>query len=204
MYVDGFNPYYSSLKKSSLKWLDIQKLVRRILPSHHNIVKMKYFTARVKSSPSDSTKPERQSAYWRALKSIPDVEIVKGCFKTREVNGRLISPLRKGLRKRSIVKIEKYEEKESDVNIATHIVWDSAQQDIDCIVLLSNDTDLKLPLWVARKKFHKIIGVITPWHQRIHNDLQKISRFNYKITRQDLEECQFPEKVGNARKPNLW
>ena len=82
----------------------------------------------------------------------------------------------------NIVQFPKHEEKETDVNIATHIIYDCCMGNIDSIALLSNDTDLKLPLWFARKKLKKKVIVVTPTENkkgsiipmRAHQDLQKI------------------------------
>ncbi len=53
------------------------------------------------------------------------------------------------------IKLTKHEEKETDVNIATHIIYDCCKENIQSIALLSNDTDLKLPLFFARKILNK-------------------------------------------------
>ena len=45
VYVDGFNPYYAALKGTPYKWLDPVALLKRVLQPHHDIVKLKYFTA---------------------------------------------------------------------------------------------------------------------------------------------------------------
>ena len=200
--MDGFNLYYS-LRNTPCKWLDIKRLVQTLLEKRHDIVKIKYFTARVKSSPEDPSKPERQLAYWRALKSVSDIEIIEGCFKKREVRGRLLGPA-EGIQKGSIVKIEKYEEKESDVNMASHIIWDSACQDIACVVLVSNDTDLKMPLRIARKEFRKRIGIISPMGAIMHQQLRRISQFKHEMTLDNLKRCQLPERIGTIRKPAGW
>ena len=47
VYVDGFNLYYGALKGSSWKWLDLFALFQNMLQSHHQILSIKYFTARV-------------------------------------------------------------------------------------------------------------------------------------------------------------
>ena len=60
VYVDGFNLYYGALKGTAFKWLDPVALLKRILQPHHDIVKLKYFTARVSGTPADQSKPQRQ------------------------------------------------------------------------------------------------------------------------------------------------
>ena len=54
IYVDGFNLYYRALKQTPFKWLDLSGLFRDVLKSHHDILKIKYFTARVSARPNDS------------------------------------------------------------------------------------------------------------------------------------------------------
>ena len=56
--------------------------------------------------------------------------------------------------------ISKWEEKESDVNIASHSIVDVPQY--DCAVLISNDTDLKTPLGYIKNNFKKTVGIISP------------------------------------------
>ena len=66
-YVDGFNLYYGALRGAPWKWLDLTALFAKILQPHHDILKVKYFTARVSDTPADQSKPQRQDVYLRAL-----------------------------------------------------------------------------------------------------------------------------------------
>ena len=59
IYVDGFNLYYRALKGTSYKWLDLLGLFRDILKPHHDILKIKYFTARINARHGDGSKPQR-------------------------------------------------------------------------------------------------------------------------------------------------
>ena len=67
VYVDGFNLYYGVLKGTSWKWLDLVALVEKVLQQHHDILKVKYFTARVSGTPTDQSKRQRQEVYLRTL-----------------------------------------------------------------------------------------------------------------------------------------
>ena len=106
----------------------------------------------------------------------------------------------------------KYEEKETDVNIATHIIYDCCKENIGSIVLLSNDTDLKRPLWVARKKLKKRVVVITPTEikegvivpMEAHQDLQKISNKTISLKEEHLKNSQFSDVVSGISKPKNW
>jgi hypothetical protein len=66
VYVDGFNLFYGSLKKTGYKWLDVNKLLGFYFPKY-NIQKIKYFSAITKARKDDLDKPVRQLAYFRAL-----------------------------------------------------------------------------------------------------------------------------------------
>ena len=63
LYVDGFNLYYGALKGMPWKWLDLPALFAKVLQPHHDILTVKYFTARVSSTPTDPSKPQRQDVY---------------------------------------------------------------------------------------------------------------------------------------------
>ena len=67
IYVDGFNLYYRALKGTAFKWLDLAGLFRTVLQPHHQILKIKYFTARVSARRNDPSQPQRQDVYLRAI-----------------------------------------------------------------------------------------------------------------------------------------
>ena len=212
VYIDGFNLYYS-LRYTPYKWLNLQKLIQNIIdPSAYKVSKIRYFTSVAKNN--DSAK--RQDIYLRALGALNNFDIIRGKHKKRQVRGKLI---RKRFGKEYVsnkkVKIEKYEEKETDVNIASYIVYDSCKEDIDCVVLISNDTDLQTPLNIAKRKLKKRVVVITPTKRlernsnviqvnKAHTDLKKVSHTNIKITEKHLKNSQFPDKVGKVFKPKHW
>ena len=58
VYIDGYNLYYGLLKGTKSKWLDLMTFVKALLRSDHEIVAVKYFTARSRSYPYD-----RESVY---------------------------------------------------------------------------------------------------------------------------------------------
>lgn len=215
VYIDGFNLYYRLKatdkgnkascigKRRHYKWLDLGKLIDRLLKNHFDVVKIKYFTSLVKSTVDDPSKPERQPAYLRTIETIDNLEIIKGNFKKRDISGMLLTPPKNsGFELGEIVRIQKFEEKESDVNIACHIVADSAKEDIDCVALLSNDTDLVLPLKMAREKFHKKVCLISP--RTTHADLEKEADFKININNSDIIACQFPDIVDGIHRPRNW
>ena len=81
VYVDGFNLYYGALKGTSRKWLDLPALLAKVLQPHHDILTVKYFTARVSATPANQSKPQRQDVYLCALRHYrPEVEVYFGHF----------------------------------------------------------------------------------------------------------------------------
>jgi hypothetical protein len=71
IYIDAFNLYFGAVRGTQYKWLDLDQLCRILLPSHE-IVQIKYFTARVNARPADPDQPTRQATYLRALSTIQD------------------------------------------------------------------------------------------------------------------------------------
>ena len=53
-YIDGFNLYYCSLKKTRNKWLDLVKMCESMLQPDDELVAVKYFTAQIKTHKCDS------------------------------------------------------------------------------------------------------------------------------------------------------
>jgi hypothetical protein len=80
VYVDAFNLYFGAVRGTPYKWLDLNQLCRILLPSHE-IVQIKYFTARVNARPSDPDQPTRQrkSALTKSQFSSP-MQDDKGTF----------------------------------------------------------------------------------------------------------------------------
>ena len=198
IYIDGFNLYYR-IKQTPYKWLNLQKLSQSYLDlKKHQIVKIKYFTAKVKRKKFDSSNVIRQNIYLRALKSLSSMEIIFGQFKERQIRGILCDLEDRELLKKDTVRVSKWEEKESDVNIASHIISDAYESEYDCTVLMSNDTDLKTPLKYVKRRLKKQVGIISP-RRNIHIELIKICDFRKAITNKVLDQCQFPEKMKDAK-----
>ena len=214
VYIDGLNLQYS-LKNTPYTWLNIKKLVENILDlSLHKIPKIKYFTA-------FSTKRDyahRQFIYLKVLKTLSNIEIILGKHKKRQIIGKLIEydhKLKREVITGKTVKIFKPEEKETDVNIASHIVYDCCKGNIDCIALLSNDTDLKTPLEFVKYRLKKKVIIITPtkrlekpsdpiYPNKPHIELRKLSKVNLSIEEHHLKNSQFPNLVNGIYKPKGW
>ena len=140
-YIDGFNLYYRAVKGTPYKWLNLRQMCELLVPEY-DITRIKYFTAPV-SGKDDPEKPARQQTYLRALRTI-SVEVVMGKFLTREVPMRLVGD------KNQIVMVLKTEEKGSDVNLAAHLLIDGFTKQYEAAIVLSNDSDLTMPIQYVR------------------------------------------------------
>lgn len=205
VYVDGFNLYYGALKGTQYKWLDLPKLCRLLLPNE-NVVKVRYFTARVKSEPANPDVAARQDAYLRALGSCPDVSIHYGTFMRSTTRMRLANPPATGAQ---TVEVLKTEEKGSDVNLGSYVLLDAFRGDCDLAVMLGNDSDLVTPLRMVKEEFGTRIGLINPHPRDASRALQQIGVSFIKPVRKGvLASSQFPPKVrvgrGVVARPASW
>jgi hypothetical protein len=205
VYVDGFN-LYDALKKESAKWLDIGALCNRLL-TDNEVVYIKYFTARVKSRVGDLDIHVRQNIYLEALRTNPKIEVIFGHFLTSNVWMVKTTDEGKSLDQIKKIQVIKTEEKGSDVNIATHLLVDGFQNKYEAASVITNDSDLKLPIEMVKTVLKKTVGVICP-HEKPSKELQRAASFFKTIKAQTYSECQFPEKIvlngRSIRKPVAW
>jgi len=200
IYIDGFNLYYGCVKGTPYKWLDVAKMCRLLLPKD-NIRRIKYFTAEVKPRPHDPDQPLRQRTFLRALQTIPNLEIVLGTFLSHEVTMPR-SPIGSGY-----VKVIKTEEKGSDVNIATHLLVDGFRNDYELAVIVSNDSDLLLPIRVVTEQFGKHVGLLNPQKNPSAALIPHVL-FVKNIRENVIKNSQFPlvltDQAGRFSKPADW
>lgn len=205
VYIDGYNLYYACLKKSPHKWLNVHQLAQSLLPKN-TIDKTRYFTARVSARPHDPTQPQRQETYFRALATVPEIELHFGHFLTHEVSMPDAAAWRQGQYKP--VRVVKTEEKGSDVNLATYLLMDAADGLFDVAVIVSNDSDLKEPIRLVKDRFGKQIVLLGSKQTRISGALKPLASFIKQFGPSALSAAQFPaqlsDAVGTITKPNNW
>ena len=203
VYVDGFNLYYGCLRGTPYRWLDLAALCRLLLPANH-INLIRYFTALVHERPGDPQQPQRQRTYIRALETIPNLSVHYGQFLTHSVPMRLETPLSDGT---TVARVTKTEEKGTDVNIATRLVFDIFDGNCDIAVLISNDSDLVPPIQAVKERFGTSIGLLNPYH-RPSRLLRDNVDFYRPIRRGPLSASQFPDQMqdatGTFTKPAGW
>ena len=78
------------------------------------------------------------------------------------------------------------------------------------LVVISNDSDLTLPVQYVSGKFQKRVGVINPHSRhRVSSELRQVASWTYRqINRMILATSQFPAVMadgrGEFRKPATW
>jgi uncharacterized LabA/DUF88 family protein len=203
VYVDGFNFYYGQMRGTPWKWLDPEALFRNVLGPQNDLVRVKYFTARVQPTDSDPDVHVRQDTYLRAMAAhCPLVEAHFGHFLRHRIPMEHANP--PPLR----VEVWKNEEKGSDVNLALHVLNDAWRNDYDCAVIVSNDSDLAEALRLVKSQHGKVIGLITPGAptRKTSWQLRQQADFLKRIDVWMLQASQLPDPIPGTtiHKPPSW
>lgn len=203
VYVDGFNLYYGALKDTPYRWLDVGALCARLLPKDQ-INRIRYFTATISARPDNPDAPRRQQVYLRALQTIPGLSVHYGHYLTHVARMPVAHPRRDEPR---TIQVLKTEEKGSDVNLATFLLLDAFKKDCDAAVVISNDSDLKLPIEVVQQELGLRVGVVNP-HPAARRSRALQPTFFKQLRTPALAACQFPpvlsDRLGELRKPARW
>jgi hypothetical protein len=237
VYVDGYNLYYGGRAHcgrgtAGWRWLDVRALV---LPfagwsgaSLHRIV---YCTARVDPNDSPSASTD-QSIYLSALLDAGSVDAIEeGRYDSWSKEAPLVSspagsksptllastgkerwdpslPLRRTSNGAILATVRKREEKGSDVNVATHLLHDVLSSEVDAAIVVSNDSDLALPLKYARAVVP--VGTINPQKNYLAGALRGSAtegpgRHWWKqLSPADFRRSQLADPIGKYRRPVGW
>jgi uncharacterized LabA/DUF88 family protein len=183
--IDGFNLYHAiaSLKRPELKWVDLRTLSSVFLNSSiEKLDHVFYFSAYADHVSERAQKSQR--SYIKALQ-LSGVKPVLGQFKKKERKCPSCSHT-----------WVSYEEKETDVNIASFLI-DLAYQDLfDRALIISNDSDLAPSIRTVRKRFpEKRITTIAPPNYYHSNELIQVSSDKARIRTEHLERSLLPHTV---------
>jgi uncharacterized LabA/DUF88 family protein len=197
VYVDGFNLYFG-LRDSNLRrflWLNIKAMAQNLLKGNQQLVVTKYFTSRI-SGPSD--KRVRQTTFLEALETLNDFKIYYGHYLSKEI-------ICKNCKQSWL----RFEEKMTDVNIATEMLVDAFENRFDTALLISADSDLVGPINAIKKNFpqKRIIVFFPP--KRSSLALKNAADIQLSIGHGLLAQSQFPNKVIRAdgfilSRPSQW
>jgi len=182
-YVDGFNLYFG-LKEKGWRyyyWPNIRTLCEQLIAPRQRLLLTKYFTSRVNGDPSKSS---RQDAFIRALKTTPNIEILRGRYGIRGY--KCYSCAYEG---------QVPAEKMTDVRIAGEMITDAFQDKYDTAFLVSGDRDLVPAVEIIRDIFpHRHIKVIFPPKRRCE-DLEKVASSFKHINKTHLQNSVFPDII---------
>jgi uncharacterized LabA/DUF88 family protein len=221
-YIDGYNLYYSRLRGTTYKWLDLVALFReQILKPQLPDVSLnavKYFTAPAmgKFASHGKNSVTAQNEYHRAriAKYPSEIEIISGYHTAEE---SLLMAYREPPDKTNRLSVWRIEEKQTDVNIALSIYRDVAQGKADIVVICSNDSDLVPAVKAIQADFPEcIVGIVAPLHEpngnphrRGNTELEKLAHWTrHYIRDEELAKSQLsdvvPTRKKASRKPPHW
>lgn len=206
--VDGFNLYHSVSRASRLlgtstKWLDLRALCESLLYSFRPLFKDKiqlesiYYFSAYAYHLEDPDTVNRHQKFVRCLEdSGIHVEISR--FKYKEI----VCPHCKE-------KIEKYEEKETDVSIALKLHELFLSDECDICILISGDTDLAPAVRLAQKKFYDKYTFFAFPAYRKNRELANLCPGSVKIKPKKYSKFQFSDPhilqdSTSVSKPPTW
>lgn len=218
------------------RWLDLRRLSQRLIDERQDWIRRNavldrvvYCTALVDKSSNPDGRQD-QDTYIRALELSHSIDLlVKGRFMshvktaplaTKGPDGKpvLVRPdgpvMVRDLDWADItdavfmVSHRRFEEKGTDVNVASHLLLDVLGQHVDAAIVISNDSDLKLPIQESRLRIP--VGTVNPGQRWLAGDLKGTANDGVgghwwrKLNAQDLTSCQLPDPVATISKPTGW
>jgi len=237
VYIDGYNLYYGARSQCGQgtrgwRWLDVRALASSLLPpswAGSAIDRVVYCTARIdpKSNPSGYAD---QDVYLKALRASGSVDLIEyGNYVARVKRAPLATADRKGrpvittsqwpvmvrdnggtpvVDAQFLVSYAYREEKGSDVNVAAHLLLDTLGGTVDAAIVISNDSDLRLPVQHAR--LHVPVGTVNPSPSYLAGDLRGSptdgvgGHWWRQTTGSEIRACQLLDPAGGYRKPAEW
>jgi uncharacterized LabA/DUF88 family protein len=189
-YIDGFNVYHAidDMSRATrgadnyLKWLDLRKLMDIFIDrAVHQIVAVKYFSAYATWMPGPYA---RHQLYVSALRN-SSIAVVLGQFKEKDIHCKNCRTMFKGR-----------EEKESDVNLACHLISDAYRNTFDNAFIVTRDSDLAPPMRFLANHFpSKKVKVIAPPQRGHSKELWALADMRASVKREHLLRCLLPQVV---------
>jgi uncharacterized LabA/DUF88 family protein len=196
VYVDGFNLYFGMMEAGydSMRWLDLKTLVGRLLKPNQRLEEVKYFTSRVSNNPD---KQKRQTTYLEALEST-GVKLFYGNYQSDSVECKRCGNI-----------WASFNEKMTDVNIATQMLIDAYGDKYDMAMLISGDSDLVPPMKAVHELFNKKRVFVAFPPKRHNQSVALVAKGSMTIGRKKIKDSQFSEEVTKSngyilKKPTDW
>lgn len=198
VYIDGFNLYHGLRDKfrHRLLWLDLVALAQSLRPKSR-LLRVHYFTAPVLDEPPAAS---RQGRYQQALLALHPgiITITQGRYQKKTVTCRKCG-----------AQWTHYEEKETDVNIATSLVADAATHRTQSALIISADSDLVPAVKAARQLNPKMFMAAAFPPNRYSAELAKLMPASFHINASKLRSSQLPETITDRdgrtyKRPTKW
>jgi NYN domain len=216
------------------RWLDVRGLATGILGTRRDwqgatIERVVYCTARIDAK-TNPTGHQEQDVYLKALRAANAVDVIEyGHYVARVKRAPLATPDHRGRPvlataewpvkvqtstgapvhdARFMVSYAYREEKGSDVNVASHLLLDTLQGAVDGAIVISNDSDLRLPIEQARTRVP--VGLVNPSPTLLAGALRgKRSdgvgmHWWVQLVARDFRGHQLPDPAGRYTKPAAW
>lgn len=201
VYVDGYNFYYGLKHGGStwkrLYWLDIVKFFERMMLPDQELVEVNYYSA---CPLDDQQAADNQDVLFSANKLNPKFKLHLGRYKKKKLKCQNCG-----------YKIKTYEEKESDVRVATGMLVDMFSQRCDITIVVSADSDM-IPSVEIIKSFnptHPVHAFIPP-NQKSFALVSKcdttvwLSRYKARFVQSMLPDEVLLENGYVLRRPENW
>lgn len=216
------------------RWLDVRALAATLVAEQAqvwpgaSVTRLVYCTARINGGANPSGAAD-QDVYLKALRASGSVDhiefgnyiskVIKRPLATEGRRGRpiLVTPQwpikvqRHGIPEPDatfMASVGTWEEKGSDVNVASHLLVDILTNAVDAAVVISNDSDLRMPVHQAWSRVP--VGVVNPGSGYTAGDLSTAPaggaghHWWRTLKALDYTAHQLPDPAGTYTKPLGW
>lgn len=233
VYIDGLNFYFGAVKGTPNRWVDFEALAQRLVPQDP-ISLIRYFTAQIKPQYPGDKAPERQQAFLRAVRVNPRIDVQLGHFRVdakwrpladerwphhRDLFRPVLRPTalvrwvlgdakRRRLGPVTMARVLDPEEKGSDVNLATYLLYDALSGHSSKAIVVSNDSDLAEAVKLTVR--HGVpVGIVNPHQGPTSGHLRRVASFEIPFRSAVVSACQMPAQVRTPKgklvhKPQEW
>ena len=203
VYVDGFNFYYGlkaiaarDSKWKKFYWLDVVSFFEKMLSGNQTLVRVNYFSAR----PNDPVASKKQDLFFSANKLNPKFRLILGKYLKKDIKCNQCGKI-----------IHSYEEKETDVRIATQIISDVYKNNCDITIIVSADSDMIPSVELIREinPNHKVFVYFPPLRHSVSlsnacNAVRKLSDYKARFNQSILPDTVVLTNGTAINRPNNW
>ena len=184
-----------------------------VLDKNAELVEVRYYTAPVLGRMSDDPRStQRQRQYLQALKTMhpQSLVVIQGKIVATKPYQRLVRPIPEAP-ELQIVQVYDFNEKKTDVNLASDLIAGAWINSYEQAVICSNDSDLEAALSTVKRHHPRLrIGVVAPIrsedYRHISGDLVRHADWQKTLSAVHIAASQLPPKIPNSRlvKPESW